>query len=58
MCLLVIDCRPFSVLVRLIAYEASGGCKDYRNSDALKKAEVNVSSCGPVGVLMQSCRSF
>lgn len=29
-----------SVLVRLIAHEVSGGWKDYRNSDALKKVEV------------------
>lgn len=37
----MIDCCPFSVsvLVRLIAHEVSGGWKDYRNSDALKKAE-------------------
>lgn len=36
----MIDCCPFPVLVRLIAHEVSGGWKDYRNSDALKKAEV------------------
>lgn len=39
-CLLMIDCCPFSVSVRLIAHEASGGWKDYRNSAALKKVEV------------------
>lgn len=36
----MIDCCPFSVLVRLIAHEVSGGWKDYRNRNALKKAEV------------------
>lgn len=48
--MMLIDCCPFSLLVRLIAYEVSGGWKDYRNSDALKKAEVNVSCRGSVGV--------
>lgn len=36
----MIDCCPFSVLVKLIAHEISGGWKDYRNSNAFKKAEV------------------
>lgn len=34
------DCCPFSVLVRLIAHGVKGGWKDYRNSNAFKKAEV------------------
>lgn len=34
------NCCPFSVLVRLILHEVSGGWKDYRNSGALKKAIV------------------
>lgn len=36
---LLIDCCSFLVLVRLIAHEVCGGCKNYRNSKALKKAE-------------------
>lgn len=47
--MLMIDCCPFSVLVRLIAYEVSGGWKDYRNSAGLTKVEVNVSCYRSVG---------
>lgn len=34
-----IDCCPFSVLVRLIAHEVSGGRRGYRNHAAITKAE-------------------
>lgn len=53
--MLMIDCCPFSVLVRLIAYEVSGGWKDYRNSAGLTKVEVNVSCYRSVGGFFCLC---